>query len=134
MYFALEVLGGYKGNLRKIQTFNFSMLMCFTLLSILVQREVEGVALSVFQVLMAFFLQRDWFCKSWPSWQLVLALTVDYIIVIILCSVGASFLKLSPISLWDQGWILLFGLVSRFFLIDPVKWILFKYLIPEMQN
>lgn len=45
MYFALKVLDGYEGNLRKTQTFNFAMLMSFTLLSILVQREVFSLCL-----------------------------------------------------------------------------------------
>ncbi len=40
MYFAIEVLEGYKYDDQKLQTFCFMMLLSVSLLSILVQREV----------------------------------------------------------------------------------------------
>ncbi len=46
--------------------------------------------------------QRNWFCKSIPSWQLIAIIAIDYVIGTILCSVGVGFLEISAISLWDQ--------------------------------
>lgn len=114
-FYALKVSDNdYEDNIALLQTFCFMMLLSFTLLSIISLRD------------------RDFFFRSLPSWQLATAIVIDYAVATVLAFVGAPFISIYCLSGLDQGLILLYALVTRFFINDPIKVLLLRFLLPEV--
>ena len=91
------------------------MLFFFSTLNVLVSRE------------------RRFFFSSLPFWLLPAVIGAGTIAVVLLCSFNVSALHIRALPLRHQLTLYALAVATRFIINDPIKYVLFRVLLPQEQ-
>lgn len=117
---ALEIIAitvyGWGNDIESLRTFTFEILFFFGM----------GTLFSV--------RERHWFWKTRPSWPLLIAVIVDAVVVIVVCSTGVPFLSVKAVPWWATVTVIGWAFVLILFVNDFIKVLLFTLILSDRKS